>query len=239
MTIAKKHYLYHKMARFILVAFFIDAAVNLWAEYSHQEILILMSKPLLISLLALWYFIKARPFQHQFERWILAGLLFSIGGDSLLMFVESGPKDERFFLLGLGSFLLAQLSYLTGFLKYPGARTGAVFQRPLLALPFLLYLIVLLSSLWPGIPEAMKLPVAIYASAIVGMAIAAYNLRSKTSAAAFIPLIAGVLLFVVSDSLIALNKFGEAIPLARVYIMSTYIIGQYLIASGVIGMKRD
>ena len=226
------------MARFILILFFTDAVINLWAEYSQQEVLILISKPLLISLLALWYFIQNRPFQHQFERWILVGLLFSIGGDTLLMFVENGPKDDRFFLLGLGSFLLAQLSYLTGFLKYPGARTGAVFQRPFLALPFLLYLIVLLSSLWEGIPEAMKLPVAIYALAIVGMAVAAYNLRNKWSITTFLPLIAGVLLFVLSDSLIAINKFGDPIPLARIFIMSTYIIGQYLIVLGVIKARK-
>lgn len=226
------------MARFILIAFFIDAAINLWAEYSQQESLILISKPLLIILLALWYLLKLHPFQQQFERWILVGLLFSIGGDTLLMFVENGPKDDRFFLLGLGSFLLAQLSYLTGFLKYPGARTGAVFQRPFLALPFLLYLLILLSALWEGIPEAMKLPVAVYAIAIVGMAVAAYNLRNKTSGAAFIPLIAGVLLFVLSDSMIAINKFGDPIPLARIFIMSTYIIGQYLIVTGAIKMRK-
>ena len=226
------------MARFILILFFIDAAINLWAEYSQQEVLILISKPLLISLLALWFFIKTRPFRHPFERWILVGLLFSIGGDTLLMFVENGPKDDRFFLLGLGSFLLAQLSYLTGFLKYPDARTGAVSQRPFLALPFLLYLIVLLSSLWEGIPEAMTLPVAIYALAIVGMAVAAYNLRNKLPFTAFSPLIAGVLLFVLSDSLIAINKFGDPIPLARIFIMSTYIIGQYLIVLGVIKTRK-
>ncbi|MDV7397890.1 lysoplasmalogenase family protein, partial [Arthrospira platensis SPKY1] len=81
--------------------------------------MILATKPLLLTLLSLWFYLELRPLRTRAVRLIQAGLIFSIGGDTLLMLVGNGPKNEDFFLLGLGSFLLAQISYLAGFLSFP------------------------------------------------------------------------------------------------------------------------
>jgi uncharacterized membrane protein YhhN len=223
-----------KMKRIVLALFFSDALLNLWSEYMQHELLILFSKPLLMALLAGWFFLQIRPLSHPLPKWVLAGLIFSIGGDTLLMLVENGPGEEHYFLLGLGSFLLAQLCYLAGFLSYPKARQeGTLRNRPLAAWPFLLFLIGLLGMLWPGIGAGLKAPVVIYAAAIVGMALAAFNLRALLSREHYLGLMAGVLLFVLSDSLIAINKFANPVPLARIWIMVTYIAGQYFIARNV------
>jgi uncharacterized membrane protein YhhN len=50
---------------------------------------------------------------------------------------------------------------------------------------------------------------------------------------------AGVLLFVLSDSLIAANKFGQPVPYARVLIMSTYLLGQYFIARNAAAVRPE
>jgi len=228
-----------KMARLLLLLFAIDSMINLWAEYTQNEVLTLISKPLLMALLALWFFLQLRPLPYRYQRLVLAGLIFSIGGDTLLMFVENGPKDERFFLLGLASFLVAQLCYLFGFLNVPEARReGTVIRKPYSVWPFVLYLAGLLGMLWPGIEPGLKIPVSVYALAIVGMAVAAFNLRALLSRELFLGLMVGVLLFVLSDSMIAINKFGNPIPLARIWIMATYILGQYFIARNVVRLYK-
>lgn len=221
------------MKKLLLPFYLLLSLLNLYGEYSRSEALIFASKPLLLTVLALWFYLQLRPLRARFPRLLLAGLIFSIGGDVLLMLVENGPKDERFFLLGLGSFLLAQLSYLLGFLSYPGARRGLLARSPWRAWPFALFLTGILGLLWPGIPGPMRAPVAVYACAITGMATAALNLRPLLKREVFLGLMAGIILFLLSDSLIALNKFradAVAIPYARLLIMATYLLGQYWIA---------
>lgn len=230
------------MPRSLPLLYLLLSLLNLCGEYSRSEALIFATKPLLLTTLALWFFLQLRPLQGRFPRFILAGLLFSIGGDVLLMMVENGPKDERFFLLGLGSFLLAQLNYLAGFATYPEARAGAIARAPWQAWPFALFLAAIILLLWPGIPAPMRAPVAAYACAIVGMAIAAFNLRPLLPPALFRGLMAGILLFILSDSLIALNKFradAVAIPYARLLIMATYLLGQYWIAKNAASIWKE
>jgi uncharacterized membrane protein YhhN len=132
-------------------------------------------------------------------------------------------------LFGLGSFLLAQLSYTICFLSYAKTGKGLIRQQPYWVIPFLIYLISLLSILWADLETEFRIPVVIYAIAIVSMAIAALNLQPFLSSDLLFTLMLGVLLFVLSDSLIAINKFKTPIPLARIWIMSTYILGQYFI----------
>ena len=109
------------MLRILLYAYFLVGLLNLWAEHRQSEFLVFATKPCLLALLSLWFYLRMRPLKGPFPRFILSGLLFSIAGDSLLMLVGYGPKDERFFLMGLGAFLLAQLSYMAGFVRYPGS----------------------------------------------------------------------------------------------------------------------
>jgi uncharacterized membrane protein YhhN len=227
------------MSRYLIPLYFLLALAEVYGEYTVTEPLILGTKPLLLTVLSLWFYLNSRPLQSRFSKLILAGLIFSIGGDTLLMFVEYGPKAPSFFLLGLGSFLIAQTCYAIAFWTYPGAEDGDVRQKPLRALPFLLYLTGIVGMLWSGIPGGMKVPVVIYAAAIVSMAAGAFNLRGLHRPEVFLGLMSGVILFVLSDSLIAINKFGEPVPYARVLIMVTYLLGQYLIARNAADIRPE
>ncbi len=218
------------MQGLLILLYLLLSLANLVAESTNTEWLILGSKPLLMTVLSLWFYREARPLDSRFSKMLLAGLVFSIGGDTLLMLVEHGPRQDYFFLLGLGSFLIAQVCYAIAFWAYPGAADGDVRRRPLRAVPFVLYMAGIVGMLWDGIPAGMKVPVVAYAAAIASMAIGAFNLRGLHGRDVFLGLMAGVLLFVLSDSLIAVNKFGQPVPYGRVLIMGTYLLGQYLIA---------
>lgn len=220
-----------------LVLFCCAAAVNLWSEITEWQWGIYLSKPLLMTFLG-GYFFTATQLKTSFSRRILAGLAFSLAGDTLLMF--NAPGREYFFLLGLSAFLCAHLFYILAFSGYEKNTRGAFYQRPLLAVPFFLFLGGFLTFLWPGIPAGLKIPVTVYSTVIIAMSMACFQLRTKMNGRLFSGLFTGVLLFVISDSLIAVSKFypgGQAISeFIRPLIMITYLAAQYLIASRAVKM---
>ena len=215
--------------------FSLATAMNLTAEILHHQLLIYISKPLLMIFLG-WYFWRNRT-PNRFTNLILAGLFFAFLGDVLLMFRTGAEGQTHFFLLGLASFLLTQLCYTIAFWGYSEQR-GLVQQQPLIAIPFLLYLVGNTWILWGDLPSAFRLPVLAYSSVITLMAISCCNLFETIPLKTFQLLMLGVLLFVLSDTLIGLSSFKMKIPYSGLLIMSTYIAAQYLIVRGSLAVEE-
>lgn len=229
-------------AKFLLFCFFILCLINLWAEYKSSTLLIYATKPFLITLLAVWFWLKT-GLDNFFSKLIFAGLFFSVGGDTLLMFVENSEGKENFFLFGLGSFLITHIFYFAAFYTFKSNRTAdGLFIKLWMGVPLIIYFGAFNWFLLPGVPDDMLIPVAIYGIAIIGMAISCVNLYGKLSSTIFLTIFGGVLLFVFSDSFIAVNKFQSAqfaIPYVRLWIMVLYLAGQYLIVSGAVQASAD
>jgi uncharacterized membrane protein YhhN len=222
-----------------LLFFFVLAIFNLVSEYLEWRTGIFISKPLLMPVLALYLFLSS-GFRTTFNRWIGLALLFSFGGDTLLLFSEQGQGTPLFFLLGLGSFLMAHLFYILAFSRYQRQEKGWLRTAPWALLPFVLYLAWLLNFLWEDIPGDMRIPVSVYGLVIISVCLAAVNLKTKVAKQIFWLFFIGILLFVLSDSLIALNKFKGAafyFPKIRLWIMGLYITGQFLITEGAIRLS--
>jgi len=152
-----------------------------------------------------------------------AGLVLSAAGDVLL---EGGR-----FLPGLVAFLCAHLAYAAAFLVAD--------RRPALgrALPFLAWGLGALALLRPGLGD-MAVPVSVYVTVICFMmwrAAARVGSPGTPALAAALGL-AGAIVFGVSDTLLAFNRFGGPIPDAGWPIMILYWLGQLgLAASAVAG----
>ena len=145
------------------------------------------------------------------QRLIMAALLFCGIGDVSL---ELGH-----FSLGLGAFLVGHLFYLGAFCRQPALSGG----KALLLAGLAIYSAVLVTFLAPHLGD-MAPAVFLYMAVIVVMAAAAITGRHNH------PLVAlGALLFVLSDSLIAVNRFVEPIPGARYWIMILYYSAQFLL----------
>lgn len=153
------------------------------------------------------------------RRWLLAGLALSLAGDVALLWPQPG------FLPGLVCFLLAHMAYLAGFARMQ--RLGAR------AAPFVAYAVVagaILWQLWPGVPAGLRVPVAVYVVALAAMAAQAAVLwRAGVPRAGVLAL--GGALFVASDALLATHKFAGPLPMASLWILSTYWTAQWCIAS--------
>lgn len=215
-----------------LIAFFVLCAVELVAEGIGLQALVYATKPLLMPVLALWFIRRTAGIRRFLRHTLVVGLALSTVGDVLLMF-SGGAYGALFFLLGLAAFLCTHMCYLGGFLTEVNLRNGFLRANPVWVAPFAVFLVAFVSWLWPGIPDGMRLPVAAYAGVISGMAMGVVNLRGHVRGAVFSTALAGALLFMLSDSLIAVHKFGHPFPGARVIIMVTYLAGQWLIARGI------
>ena len=189
------------------------------------HMLYLTAKPLLMITLLL-YFNSASSGYPSWRFYVMAALVFSWGGDVFLML-------DNMFTAGLVSFLVAHIFYITAYQK-TGAASGEL--KPLDIMKFVLFGAVVMWLLYPGL-GGMLLPVLAYMVVLLSMGIWAHKRRGATTAISFTLVSAGAMLFVISDGLIAINKFAFEIPAERILVMSTYISAQYLIVQGL--LKHD
>lgn len=192
------------------------------------------TKPLLLPVLAAGFYAFTRG-RTRFSRYIFGGLLLSWLGDVLLMLVP--VYGELFFILGLTAFLLAHVFYTSAFIM-EARGNGWIRRSPWAVLPFLIYLIIINAWWWPDLGD-MRIPVVLYSVVITVMGLSALNLRLRMQAGSYGMLMAGVILFLLSDSLIAVNKFKEAFSGASFLIMLTYILAQAFICTAAMGLFRD
>jgi uncharacterized membrane protein YhhN len=196
----------------------ISALMHLRAEYYGPKRNTYLFKPLTMLLIILIAAKAKNPVSEFYRYAIVAGLVCSLAGDIFLML----PRER--FIAGLFSFLLAHLCYIAAFMF-----EGAHAFRLLYAIPFLVYGALMLRVLLPGL-GSMKTPVIIYMLVIILMAWSALNRWLQTSQEGSAPAFTGAMLFVVSDSILALNRFKRRFPSAQLYIMTTYFMAQWLIA---------
>ena len=223
------------MKNSLLPVFFLISIAYVVSKMTAYDPLALVAKPLLMPALAAWFARETRGQPARFlRREILAGLAFATVGDTLLLF--SGPL---FFMLGLGAFLFTHLFYTGGFWAVAGIQKGFLRRKIWWILPFAVFLAWFLQWLWPGIPPGMRLPVSVYSAVISIMVLSILNLKDRIGGKVFRPMLAGGLLFMLSDSLIAVYKFGNVAGEAGLAVMITYIAGQFLIVKSARDILRD
>lgn len=186
-------------------------------------------KPLLIPLLIWLLFSKVKNVLKLPVGLITAALAFSWGGDVFLLFEQVNPN---FFLLGLACFLITHILYIAFFLRISGSKhpwMGNGFSG--MDFLIILYGFGLLYAFWPVLGD-LKIPVVVYACCICTMALSCMHCRKLLPAEIWKWLAAGALLFVVSDSILAANKFLTTTAIAPPLVMLTYGLAQLFIVSG-------
>lgn len=212
----------------LLLLYGLLSIIEIATEYFGADILRYLVKPTLMIVLAFYFYQESKPDISSFAKKILAALVFSWGGDVFLMFPD-------YFLPGLISFLIAHVFYIFAFTEnvHRASERRSTVNILLLALPFLFFSSVLFSFLISDLGE-MMMPVGVYTSVITVMGISAAIRPQNVGKQSYVMVLAGAVIFMLSDSTIALNKFmynGE-LPYARIVIMVTYLLAQYLIVEG-------
>lgn len=195
-------------------------------------------KPLLIPVLIFYFLSETRkregiPLAGKFKTWVLLALFFSWAGDVLLLFQD---KDAVFFLAGLASFLLAHIFYIVFFHTVRIAEN--VKSYPIFLVILVVYYGGLIWWLDPYLGD-MKLPVRIYGIVISFMCMLALHMLFIPNKLAGRCMMLGALLFVISDTVLAINKFYQPFDLSGLVIMLTYGFAQLLIVTGAIYYIRN
>jgi uncharacterized membrane protein YhhN len=199
------------------------------------ELWYLLSKPLLLLSIIIYFVAAARNMPHALRNWLLLGFFFSWLGDISLMFQNTEP----YFLLGLASFFLAHVCYIMAFRLwiFDNMEIPLLKRHPWMIVLLVLYGIGYFRLLEPGLGQ-LKIPVIAYMAVIVLMVIMALNRFKKVTRRGYAMIVAGAFLFLLSDSILAYNKFIDRIDFAGIWIMITYSFAQLLIMRGGISELR-
>lgn len=219
------------MRTIFLMLFGIASLAEISAHVFNWPDVRLVTKPSLLLLLAAWYITAARQSNQPLSTMLLAALTFSWGGDVLLL-----GAGDLYFMLGLGSFLLAHVFYIFTFRQFRNEdETHALqgLQRIRFALPIVLFGTGLVIILYPNL-GGLTVPVLIYSGVLTGMVLNALVRFGRTNVRSFAYVFGGAILFMISDSVLAINKFLETVDGAGIWVMLTYIAAQFFIVKGLL-----
>jgi uncharacterized membrane protein YhhN len=192
------------VARRATVVFVIAAADTLLAA-TRRDRLRWLTKPLLMPALLVG---RDRPTQRALALGWVGDVALLCAGDAA-------------FTAGLVSFLAGHVAWIIALRRRPGG--GRLRARPALAAPYLGAFGALNAYLWPRTGRD-RIPVVVYSTVLLAMSLAALDSGSPKTAA-------GGVLFGVSDSLLALEKFGGVhLPGGEGTVMATYAGAQALLA---------
>lgn len=208
----------NELAHYVIAGIFALTAI-LFAQYDFHTGFSILKPLTTISVLVIPLFFGVSINRKYFRRLLIA-LTFCLIGDVLLL-------DEEFFLFGLGAFFVAHLFYILAFISYRGLYLKFA---PLLALAivgsgFYAYIFNDLGEL--------KIPVAVYIFCLIVMCWQAIGLYDRYRNRRFRFVMVGSVLFLISDAILAIDKFTFPFETAEAIVLATYwsAIGAFAIST--------
>lgn len=221
-----KNYLAHFLFLLIIVGDLIGEALQIkWIDYSF--------KPFILIWIAGYFLLHSKNIEKKVVQLAVFAFLFSWIGDVLLMLTHKSPL---FFILGLSSFLIAQIVYIFLFLKTINlsGKKPLLKKKPYYLIVYIAYGLIVYTLLYNHLDVVFRIALFVYMVALLSMSSMALNRFGNGHSVSFSYVFIGSVLFVLSDTLIAINKFLVAIPYEGLLIMTTYIAAQYLIMRGLV-----
>ena len=214
-----------KKLKIALVVFVLVSVLDIIGIVFKLHIVVYAFKPLILaSLLVLYTFSVSKR-----NKWYLLALIFSLLGDVFLLF-----EGKLFFMIGLVSFLIAHILFIKIILGW--LTKSSLYNVVGAFIPFLITFSGLIYVLKDSLNELL-IPVIIYGITIsmFGVVSLLNLLNTKTTKALW--MFFGALVFITSDSILAINKFYFSKEIFEILVMVTYIVAQYLIYRSMILKK--
>ena len=213
--------------------FLIISAGTILSNYSYNEWAMYIFKPLIMIWIGGYFLFHAKFIHKQIVKFALAAFLFSWLGDIFMMFTDKG---EIFFASGVFSFLISQVFYIILFLKTITLSGKKPFlkKQPYWLIAYIAYGMLFAILLYGSLDAILRIAIFIYIAAILSMSAMALNRLGNGHPVSFTLVFIGSLLFIVSDSIIAIDRFLSSFEHARAIILFTYILAQFLIMKGIL-----
>ncbi len=213
-------------ATIILILFIVLSLAHVIGEAFKKKQVRYATKPLLLLSLGVYYYLSA-----DVVNWFMvAAIIFGWLGDIFLM-IPDPDKTRKYFKPGLVSFLLGHVFYTLVFGYYISSTGNFPWYGWLLFIPYILTGAVGFMLVKPHAGKMLGAFIA-YVIFIVLMGISTVVPLGSVNFTGNILAMVGSLIFIVSDTINGYNKFAKEIPNERIYTMSTYLAGQFLLVQG-------
>jgi uncharacterized membrane protein YhhN len=216
--------------------YWIAAIGEITALYFEIDLLHQICKPLLMVSLMIYFWSESD--ERKDEKWVkyvTLALAFSWIGDIMLMFTH---MSFMLFLAGLSSFLFAHFIFIITYIRATRHNKLAI-KFSVIPILMLGYFVLLGTLIVPYVASIIQVPIAVYGLVLLLMASAAWYRKGETSHLSFQWVFIGALMFIISDSLLAINRFSETLPFANIAVMVTYIVAQWLIVKGLLNHNQN
>lgn len=213
--------------------YYVLVAVFMASVLLDQLLLHYMVKPLFMVALMIFHRKQVSENFGFFSKMIQFGLFFSWIGDIALMI------DERYpilFVVGLGAFLIAHIGYALGFVQTikDSGKTVNVVKSFFISIPFALFTAAFFYYIKDGIPTELFVPVLAYTVVISVMGMTTAIRHNHVDSKSYNWIVIGAVLFILSDCVIAVNKFYYDFNYDAILNMILYLSGQFMITVGAI-----
>jgi uncharacterized membrane protein YhhN len=209
------------MENFVLIAYIINYGLNFAFNIKKLRIGSFVTKLFVTPLLLLMYLVGSKEPQIL----VVLALVFCFLGDLFLEY-------PNFFIPGLSAFLIGHIFYAVKFLSDIRAWSKLPWWIFLVAIAYTAYGIILGSKL--SIPDPKKkTAVYIYSAIILIVSFLSLLRFGSVTEYSFWMVFAGTLLFIISDSILAYNRFKKRSPNGSMWLMAAYGLAQLLIILGI------
>lgn len=166
--------------------------------------------------------------QDKPQTWLVRALGLSWVGDVLLLY-------PGLFLPGLVAFLLAHICYFKLLIMdAPVFSSRTALWRCVIA-GALMYALLFFN----GLPINMRIPVAVYVTVIALMAAQAWGRSTHLKDSGSVWTAIGATLFMLSDAVLAIDRFVIPLPYAGLWVLATYYVAQALMVTGLLRSLRQ
>ncbi|MES2003362.1 MAG: lysoplasmalogenase [Bacteroidota bacterium] len=216
------------LALLILWCFALCLLIHCFAIYEELPFLRIVSKLFLLPMLIIYLYLDSWAHNRDVSSLAIAGLILSFIGDTILT-----QPGQTMFLIGMLAFIGTHICNSFYFLHL---QKGGESRYGIMLASALILLVVSVAVFWllHAVLGNMQVPIGVYMAFISTMAVLATGVYRKETVrkAAIRFFIPGAFLFVVSDAVLALNKFSLHNTQADIVVMLTYGLAQYFLVRG-------
>ncbi len=203
------------MNTYFIVVIFLLIVTSISAKQFRKAKLYMVVKPLTMLFIIALPLLDVREEYSTYAYLVITGLIFSLLGDLFLLY----PK--KYFNNGLYSFLVAHILYAFAFNQNVSEYCFGV------AAVIVVFVLVVTKYLAPKL-GAMKYPVILYILVISAMLYSGLNYDRQLLSITYVSI--GAILYAISDTVLAFNKFYKKLSFAEPIILSTYFVAQLMFA---------
>jgi uncharacterized membrane protein YhhN len=196
----------------LLACTFAFAVTDWWATWAGRRQVRYVAKPATLALL-IGVAVTLEPVDPTIRTWMVVGLVLSLAGDVFLML------DEKWFVAGLGSFLLGHIAYVVGLQLAPRSWAWTAVGLAVVVVAIATVGRTIVRAVGAGPNKEMVGPVIAYLLVISAMVVSAFGTAALVA-------VAGASLFYASDATLAWNRFIEQRRFGPLAVMVTYHLGQ-------------